>query len=1064
MKTLENPSQFGRIFLVLAIGFFIGIFNASLDVGASTLFLNRFEEQSYLPKAIVASGLLGIIFTYFFAYFQNRLPFQNVAGSFILIILLSITAIRLGFDSIPNTDVLIFSAFVCIGPFNAVVFLIFWGVFGRVFNLRESKKIISRIDSGQLLASVIALFAIPFILSFLNQPIDLFWLSSLSAAMIFIILQIVNARYNINKGKQHRFQKKYSFSNLIRNPYMVWMAIFVNISMVCVFLVNYSFLAVTAQQFSDPGNLANFISIFSGTIVIFNFLIQNFVTDRIITMYGLKISLLINPVLLCLFSLFSALIGSYLGYSKQSETFIIFFLAIALSKLFIVSLKDALDNPTFKLYFLPIDSKMRFSIQTRIEGVVTMFAGLIAGSVLWLLEFLAVDKLVYYTYLLVPFIFCWLAVITKLYSYYRQTLEHTLESLKDNRANSPRQAYLVNDMLKNELNSKEPDHIITSLKLIERIEPNLLEQVLNEFNKDIPAEVQAYVTQKIKSLSVDITIQTAYSASSVQEGKPAGNEGNKTGALVIGNTKMKFSSFGISSILRLSRSKEGVERIIASQLLEPVINPDNVFILLELMRDPDISVRKAALTTARKSKMPQTWPMLIDFLSSPTHNYAAAMALIECGTEVLPVLEQVFHKTSRNIILLQKIIHIYGQIGGEKAVDLLWNKIEYPDATVENEVLIALGNCQFQAMAEKTTIVHRLLETEIRKAAWNQAALLELEEVIYNNHLVKALEEEMSHNFDRIFMLLSLIYNPESIRLVKKNIESGTSEGKVYALELLDVFIDKNLKTILFPLLDDIPASEEVSIYQAHFPRQTLSSTEVLLHIINRDYNSINRWTKACAMYSIASTPEMAVTHDLIAHIFNPDILLRQTAAWVICKMEPATYIKLRIRLPEQIRNELDKVVLPQAGESSAYTYEDTMLYQIAFLKQINAFNNLPGLLLSELTGFISRVSYHSGECVMQEGQTGSLPIYLVLSGVVEWYDESGILRQARQGDLLGEMLILDTDENLYTIIAKEDTEIYKIDKDRFYRVMATQPKLLQYFLEYITYKIKLGQAEKIYA
>jgi hypothetical protein len=63
MKALKNQSESGRIFLVLVIGFFIGIFNATLDVGASTLFLDRFEEQAYLPKAIVASGILGVIFT-----------------------------------------------------------------------------------------------------------------------------------------------------------------------------------------------------------------------------------------------------------------------------------------------------------------------------------------------------------------------------------------------------------------------------------------------------------------------------------------------------------------------------------------------------------------------------------------------------------------------------------------------------------------------------------------------------------------------------------------------------------------------------------------------------------------------------------------------------------------------------------------------------------------------------------------------------------------------------------------------------------------------------------------
>lgn len=407
MEALINKSESGRIFLVLVIGFFIGIFNATLDVGASTLFLGRFEEQTYLPKAIVASGILGVIFTYFFAYLQNKMSFSTLSASFIVIILLVVTAIRLGFDLATNTDIVIFCAFVCIGPFNAIVFLIFWGVFGRIFSLRESKKIISRIDGGQLIASILALFTIPFILSFLGDPTDLLWISSGSAAMIFLTLSLVNWKYTLNQNNQTASAKLYSFARLIRNPYVMWMAVFVIVSMICIFFVNYSFLIVTADEFPDAGNLANFISIFSGTIIIFNFLIQNFVTDRIIAMYGLKVSLLINPLLLCLFTLFSAFIGSYVGYVKTSDTFIIFFLAIALGKLFSVSLKDALDNPTFKLYFLPLDTNMRFNIQTRIEGVVTMFAGLIAGSILWLIDYVAYVDVIYFTYFLIPFILCW---------------------------------------------------------------------------------------------------------------------------------------------------------------------------------------------------------------------------------------------------------------------------------------------------------------------------------------------------------------------------------------------------------------------------------------------------------------------------------------------------------------------------------------------------------------------------------------------------------------------------------------------------------------------------------
>jgi len=47
-------------------------------------------------------------------------------------------------------------------------------------------------------------------------------------------------------------------------------------------------------------------------------------------------------------------VGLAIGFTDQAENFVWFFLAIAASKLFIDALKDALDGPTFKLYFLPL--------------------------------------------------------------------------------------------------------------------------------------------------------------------------------------------------------------------------------------------------------------------------------------------------------------------------------------------------------------------------------------------------------------------------------------------------------------------------------------------------------------------------------------------------------------------------------------------------------------------------------------------------------------------------------------------------------------------------------------
>jgi hypothetical protein len=499
----------------------------------------------------------------------------------------------------------------------------------------------------------------------------------------------------------------------------------------------------------------------------------------------------------------------------------------------------------------------------------------------------------------------------------------------------------------------------------------------------------------------------------------------------------------------------------ATQVLSQSLSNENLFILLELLRDPEIKVRKAAIAIAKKAKRPQTWPLLIDLLTSPVYNQYALNALVDSGEEVLPALEHIFHKAGGNKILLQKIIQIYGLIGSEKAIELLWHKIEYPDAKIVIATLSVLKSHNFQAVGEKAATIHRLLEAEISKAAWNQAALLELADAFYNNALKTAVQEEMDSNFSRIFILLSLIYNPESIQLVKENVESGTSEGKVYALELLDVFIDKHLKSILFPLLDDIPAAEEISIYQAYFPREVLSSTEVLLHIINRDYNSINRWTKACALYSISMTPDIKITHDLTAQIFNPDLLLRQTAAWAIYKLDAQAYKKISARLPLPIQNELNPVILHLEDLYEKRTNTNLILYQILFLKQIPLLAVLPGLLLVELAGSIQKIYVKEGDILINRDQS-NIPIYLIISGLVKWYNEHGIIQTAGERDLIGESLILDTDVNAYEVTAMEDTELYSIQKDKFFSLIATEPNIMQQFLESLNKKYVLTTAEEV--
>src|SRR5690242_10010197 len=73
-----------QIVMMLCTGFFMGVFLATYQVTADSLFLNRMGE--YLDKAFLVAVVMGIVTTSLFALFQNRIRFTTLALSSVLLI------------------------------------------------------------------------------------------------------------------------------------------------------------------------------------------------------------------------------------------------------------------------------------------------------------------------------------------------------------------------------------------------------------------------------------------------------------------------------------------------------------------------------------------------------------------------------------------------------------------------------------------------------------------------------------------------------------------------------------------------------------------------------------------------------------------------------------------------------------------------------------------------------------------------------------------------------------------------------------------------------------------
>lgn len=1010
-----RPEEFTSIGLMLLLGFFMGIFLATYDVAAPALFLAQFQDKNTLAQAILFSGVLSVLSTYLYATLQRRIPFKHLVW-FFMIVMLAATAF-VWYESVSETTnkVMVFIGFVLALPFSFSGSLIFWGYFGRVFDLKQSKRVIGGIDTGQLVASLISLFAIGFILDRNILTTEQLYIGSIIGIIGMLVAATFTNTIISQSESALRKVKKQSFGKIFGNRYTRWMTFFVIVSLIAITLVDYSFLNVTNIQWTTVAEKGSFLAKFEATVVIFSFLFQTFVTDWIIENYGLKTSLLINPILAILLAGVALLIGMVMGASPESGgNFIYFFLAIAASKLFIDSLKDALDGPTFKLYFLPIDSDVKFDVTTKVEGVITAIGGIIAGLILIGMNRFNIE-LLFVSAGLIPILLGWYLITNRMHAGYRSTLHYTLDRNK-------KESSQLKDQT--ESDTLPEAYVINDLKFLERTSPGEFEKTALTMIDSVEGNVQQFLENKIKEMELEFDSKPSNIKSHKELKKLASQAADEA-------NQGDIISISPDRLYTLSKSPSKEDRILAAKLLRSLISDKSIFVLLELLRDQNEDVKRQAIITARKVKRKETWPLLIELLSNKTFTYDASSALVEAGEIVLHSLDNAFHRSGQTQAVMLKILNIISKIGGEEANKMLWAKIDFPDRKVVRQILKSFSEKHFQATEKETIVLNDLLSDEIGKAIWNMAAIDELSDEPYNDLLKNALNEEVDNNFSMIYIILSMLYEPESIQLVKTNIEEGTSDGTTFALELLDIFITQDLKPKLFPLLDDIDTKEKLTKLQHFYPRQSYDESETYNFILNRDFNNINRWTKACALSALKDNTQVDVKKSIVAQMFNPDHLLSELATSIIYEQDKSVFNSITGRL--LLQDSSFNQVLERLENN-----QPTKFDVCQFFTKSETFGVLSGLHISQIVDKAELIELFAQEEINIRDEQYA---YMVAEGDLDIVTKNGETSQLKMGEVCGNMF---TGENLQLekLVSKSNARIFVISLNDVFDVLTNYKEL----------------------
>ena len=1040
------------MWLLLAKGFCMGIFIASYQVGAEALFIYELGE-SLMEEAFFAAGVSGVITTVIFVWLQKKIRFSTLVISNIFLIFVFVLGLRIGHMTI-DWPYWSFVQFVMIGPATALIILGFWGTFGRMFDLRQSKRIIGGIDTGQLTATVLAFYSIPIISNFIDSETeDLLVAATIACFGIFIFTIWIVRSFNLDTATQAKYGEKEAkavgFVDLFKDKYLRMMCFFLIFSTIAASFIEYSFYSSVGTMYPAEIELKNFVSFFNGTVMIVSFIIQSFINDIIIGKYGLRVSLMVMPFILALFTVGAIISGHMFGYEEKNDEYLFFFLFVAMGNLFTLSIKDALESPAFKLFFLPLDIKIRFDIQTRIEGVVSEIAKFGAGAIILGLGAVAWIVLIHYSYFVIAVAAVIVYFADKLFGEYKKTIKIALEGQKEKlKGRGHRNEHNTTNVLKSEIDSEEKERVINALKLMERIEPIIIEESLLHELDHPDKEVKLFAYAKLRELY----FFDAYDKLKEIAHKEQDEEIIKEAALCLKRfKKARDFELTVESVRKLVRSTNAEDRIFIASVLRKLDDEKYIPFVVELMRDINPKVRNAAIITSGLLHRPELWPILVENLSVSTYSNSADSALIAAGEPAFHTIDTAFYKTNQYLETMIRVVQILGRIGGRRATDLLWKKIEFPDRRVVSRILLSLSYNGYQAKDFQAARIKIAIEERVGDVAWNILALQSIpEEHDLDEKLKEAILEENKQNYDNIFMLLAMIYDSQSIQLIKENLELATVDSIAFGVESLDIILEDELKPKIFPIMDEMKDEERLARLQNFYPPEHFSSyTDLLLQIINRDYNHINRWTKALAVYRLSFIEGTEVTPDLVANLFNPDPLLLQTSAWVIYQLNKGEYNAQTKRIDAFVKKDLDKQILPPVfrDEDEEYHQKQYLLEKALILKELDLFKGVPGVILTDIAECLEEIKLGPDHTIIDKSNDGSEPIYILISGKVKRHDGEEVQEIMEPNVIIGAHHIVPSDTFDYSITTLEDSIFLVITKDDFYDHMSKNIQLVEALL-----------------
>ncbi|HVP90490.1 MAG TPA: Npt1/Npt2 family nucleotide transporter [Terriglobales bacterium] len=767
-------------------------------VAVNTRLLNRLPRRKYSSLTLgFSAGCLALFWYAFDLYHRRIYPFP------VLLVFVQ-----------SHLNLFIYAFSFWSDVFIAMTITQFWIAVNDIFHPHQAKRLVGFLVTGGLLGGI-AGSAIAWSLPKLVAPHYLLLVCPAILLLMIAVVGLVHGEGERLRGGTEAGSRPagagVGFLESLRtvrgDRYLRILAGVLASAVLVGQIINYQFKFVVKAQGWNDATRTSFLAMFFSGVLVVSTLFHLFATGRVLRRFGIRVALLVAPVVLILGTVPVFFLTIVTAAAVPTAAGLLWAsLLRGADKLFDTTMSQSVRE----LLYIPIPAEIKYKAKVLIDMSVNKFA-LGFGAVLYWTLYRALsfamktpeEQVRTLGVFVVAFALLWMGLIWIIHDEY-------LGKVKADLARKWQDGHKVVDA---NVDIGLTRRIVDTIQSRERSATLYVMNLYGLVQKEkLTAELMEAIGlrgEELKARSMDALLgvdgEPAFQGiEDIITDKEFDSVVREVMALPVYKDVMEkqigdlVTGKSASEVARMEAAK-------ALGLMEPT--PAVIRELGRLLRDPSPEVLNYALHSAAAHLRKEHVPAIVDLLENPMTRQLAQDTLAAYGPRVEDVLKKRLQDREGPPEVRRAIPDVLARLGNQKAADALVAELVAGDEVLEAGLIEALYKVRAnhpQASFKKRRIAAAALSLARRNAEDYLAAA----EAGAGREPGPERQAAIDLRTKLLFDLLTLIAPPEDVVKAYQNILRGTKKSVDYSLELLDNILNGDLKELLFPLIESLPPEE----------------------------------------------------------------------------------------------------------------------------------------------------------------------------------------------------------------------------------------------------------------